>query len=59
MKKNERSIKFIVGLLTGFLLLISAVEMFVSMRGTKGLSQYLHDTVENQLPAVRLITLWD
>lgn len=59
MKKNERSIKFMVGLLTGFLLLISAAEMFVSMRGTKDLSNYLHDTVENQLPAVRLITLCD
>ncbi len=57
MKARERSVKFMLGTLTIFLLFISAAEMFVSIRGTRGLSHYLHDTVSNQLPAVRLITL--
>ena len=59
MHKKERSVKYMLGALTTFLLFISAAEMFVSIRGTKGLSHYLHDTVSNQLPAVRLITLCD
>jgi len=57
MKARERSVKFMLGTLTIFLLFISAAEMFVSIRGTRGLSHYLHDTVSNQLPTVRLITL--
>lgn len=59
LMKKHKSIKFIVGLLTSLLLLISAVEMMISVRGTKELAQYLHDTVDNQLPSIRLITLCD
>ena len=57
--KNSKSIKRSLALLTIFLLLISAIEMLVSIQGSNSLTKNLKNISEVQMPSIRLITLLD
>ncbi|MDH4469270.1 MAG: MCP four helix bundle domain-containing protein [Bacteriovoracaceae bacterium] len=57
--KNTKSIKRSFATLTIFLLLISAIEMFISIQGSHTLSTNLKNVTDVQMPSLRLITLLD